>query len=108
MIRRPPRSTLSSSSAASDVYKRQVKLQPALSLSGHEGNINCVDSHPLDPKQFVSCSYDKTIKFWDLNQKQCVQTIADNLENIWAVKYSQNGKTVGSGAENGALQIYQI
>src|SRR5665648_1292618 len=26
MIRRPPRSTLSSSSAASDVYKRQVKF----------------------------------------------------------------------------------
>eukprot|EP00658_Telonema_sp_P-2_P004644 TRINITY_DN11722_c0_g1_i15.p1 TRINITY_DN11722_c0_g1~~TRINITY_DN11722_c0_g1_i15.p1 ORF type:complete len:100 (-),score=16.54 TRINITY_DN11722_c0_g1_i15:553-852(-) len=30
MIRRPPRSTLSSSSAASDVYKRQVQgVQPA-------------------------------------------------------------------------------
>eukprot|EP00658_Telonema_sp_P-2_P017126 TRINITY_DN16630_c0_g1_i11.p2 TRINITY_DN16630_c0_g1~~TRINITY_DN16630_c0_g1_i11.p2 ORF type:complete len:133 (+),score=32.82 TRINITY_DN16630_c0_g1_i11:100-498(+) len=28
MIRRPPRSTLSSSSAASDVYKRQVLLNP--------------------------------------------------------------------------------
>src|SRR5674536_267102 len=29
MIRRPPRSTLSSSSAASDVYKRQRAFQPA-------------------------------------------------------------------------------
>ena len=28
MIRRPPRSTLSSSSAASDVYKRQIKDIP--------------------------------------------------------------------------------
>src|SRR5664280_3829384 len=28
MIRRPPRSTLSSSSAASDVYKRQVRERP--------------------------------------------------------------------------------
>eukprot|EP00656_Telonema_subtile_P007301 TRINITY_DN13424_c0_g1_i1.p1 TRINITY_DN13424_c0_g1~~TRINITY_DN13424_c0_g1_i1.p1 ORF type:complete len:130 (-),score=10.10 TRINITY_DN13424_c0_g1_i1:70-459(-) len=28
MIRRPPRSTLSSSSAASDVYKRQVQHRP--------------------------------------------------------------------------------
>eukprot|EP00658_Telonema_sp_P-2_P066692 TRINITY_DN5565_c0_g1_i2.p1 TRINITY_DN5565_c0_g1~~TRINITY_DN5565_c0_g1_i2.p1 ORF type:complete len:122 (+),score=35.58 TRINITY_DN5565_c0_g1_i2:95-460(+) len=37
MIRRPPRSTLSSSSAASDVYKRQVSTQstgvPALTMS---------------------------------------------------------------------------
>eukprot|EP00658_Telonema_sp_P-2_P024213 TRINITY_DN19723_c0_g1_i1.p1 TRINITY_DN19723_c0_g1~~TRINITY_DN19723_c0_g1_i1.p1 ORF type:complete len:105 (-),score=30.92 TRINITY_DN19723_c0_g1_i1:332-646(-) len=36
MIRRPPRSTLSSSSAASDVYKRQVvegETEPASSVS---------------------------------------------------------------------------
>src|SRR5664279_3526204 len=32
MIRRPPRSTLSSSSAASDVYKRQVKNSAVLTL----------------------------------------------------------------------------
>ena len=33
MIRRPPRSTLSSSSAASDVYKRQPLWQVALGIS---------------------------------------------------------------------------
>src|SRR5664279_6658386 len=33
MIRRPPRSTLSSSSAASDVYKRQVLVHNAETLS---------------------------------------------------------------------------
>src|SRR5674536_350786 len=33
MIRRPPRSTLSSSSAASDVYKRQAQL------AGHVGRV---------------------------------------------------------------------
>src|SRR5664280_3809066 len=32
MIRRPPRSTLSSSSAASDVYKRQVSCKALLDL----------------------------------------------------------------------------
>src|SRR5664279_3335724 len=35
MIRRPPRSTLSSSSAASDVYKRQVRAFQALGCSGY-------------------------------------------------------------------------
>src|SRR5664280_3590128 len=38
MIRRPPRSTLSSSSAASDVYKRQTLLKhPAVALSAVVG-----------------------------------------------------------------------
>src|SRR5664279_2404840 len=36
MIRRPPRSTLSSSSAASDVYKRQ--LQALGCVQGHQGH----------------------------------------------------------------------
>eukprot|EP00658_Telonema_sp_P-2_P081959 TRINITY_DN8541_c0_g1_i3.p1 TRINITY_DN8541_c0_g1~~TRINITY_DN8541_c0_g1_i3.p1 ORF type:complete len:146 (+),score=25.79 TRINITY_DN8541_c0_g1_i3:96-533(+) len=38
MIRRPPRSTLSSSSAASDVYKRQLQLvaTTARTFFGHE------------------------------------------------------------------------
>eukprot|EP00658_Telonema_sp_P-2_P054999 TRINITY_DN4373_c0_g1_i6.p1 TRINITY_DN4373_c0_g1~~TRINITY_DN4373_c0_g1_i6.p1 ORF type:complete len:194 (-),score=26.21 TRINITY_DN4373_c0_g1_i6:220-801(-) len=36
MIRRPPRSTLSSSSAASDVYKRQVKQGSTRALSAAE------------------------------------------------------------------------
>eukprot|EP00658_Telonema_sp_P-2_P079912 TRINITY_DN785_c0_g1_i12.p1 TRINITY_DN785_c0_g1~~TRINITY_DN785_c0_g1_i12.p1 ORF type:complete len:109 (-),score=33.28 TRINITY_DN785_c0_g1_i12:326-652(-) len=35
MIRRPPRSTLSSSSAASDVYKRQVSTQ-STGVFGHK------------------------------------------------------------------------
>eukprot|EP00656_Telonema_subtile_P011262 TRINITY_DN15550_c0_g1_i6.p2 TRINITY_DN15550_c0_g1~~TRINITY_DN15550_c0_g1_i6.p2 ORF type:complete len:110 (+),score=27.52 TRINITY_DN15550_c0_g1_i6:117-446(+) len=36
MIRRPPRSTLSSSSAASDVYKRQVSTQSTGEVREHK------------------------------------------------------------------------
>eukprot|EP00658_Telonema_sp_P-2_P048622 TRINITY_DN3697_c0_g2_i10.p1 TRINITY_DN3697_c0_g2~~TRINITY_DN3697_c0_g2_i10.p1 ORF type:complete len:434 (-),score=126.72 TRINITY_DN3697_c0_g2_i10:153-1454(-) len=42
MIRRPPRSTLSSSSAASDVYKRQVENEPTtapISTAAAEGTV---------------------------------------------------------------------
>eukprot|EP00658_Telonema_sp_P-2_P059629 TRINITY_DN4874_c0_g1_i3.p1 TRINITY_DN4874_c0_g1~~TRINITY_DN4874_c0_g1_i3.p1 ORF type:complete len:162 (+),score=49.52 TRINITY_DN4874_c0_g1_i3:102-587(+) len=45
MIRRPPRSTLSSSSAASDVYKRQVTAYSPLG-SGVEINGQKVIDHP--------------------------------------------------------------
>ena len=36
MIRRPPRSTLDRSSAASDVYKRQIELCPVVVIPPHE------------------------------------------------------------------------
>src|SRR5674536_373912 len=51
MIRRPPRSTLSSSSAASDVYKRQLRQRPRLGehedllAEDHEGG-NGLDPGP--------------------------------------------------------------
>src|SRR5674536_222577 len=42
MIRRPPRSTLSSSSAASDVYKRQ----DGIGGLGHQGGVARAQQHP--------------------------------------------------------------
>src|SRR5674536_189372 len=53
MIRRPPRSTLSSSSAASDVYKRQGQLGidtvvvEAKKLGGTCLNVGCIPSKAL-------------------------------------------------------------
>eukprot|EP00658_Telonema_sp_P-2_P082118 TRINITY_DN85_c0_g1_i9.p1 TRINITY_DN85_c0_g1~~TRINITY_DN85_c0_g1_i9.p1 ORF type:complete len:120 (+),score=40.06 TRINITY_DN85_c0_g1_i9:176-535(+) len=40
MIRRPPRSTLSSSSAASDVYKRQLKVVVTTLLDSYLSTLN--------------------------------------------------------------------
>ena len=46
MIRRPPRSTLLASSAASDVYKRQVGYRAA--KSGNKLTLNLGYSHPVE------------------------------------------------------------
>ncbi len=68
-----------------------------MTLTGHKGNINCVDSHPVDPKFFVSCSFDKTIKIWDLESKALIETINYHEENVWSVKFSADGKYLASG-----------
>src|SRR5664280_3777703 len=47
MIRRPPRSTLSSSSAASDVYKRQGQGS-ALTLAVAVGSLAAAGKHPRE------------------------------------------------------------
>ena len=49
MIRRPPRSTLDRSSAASDVYKRQIlnEVQTIDGVKEAEGNIGNMDSGAL-------------------------------------------------------------
>src|SRR5450756_523847 len=46
MIRRPPRSTQSRSSAASDVYKRQVVPDGLIPLEPDDGDVEPVQDHP--------------------------------------------------------------
>src|SRR5674536_173198 len=66
MIRRPPRSTLSSSSAASDVYKRQargsrgdgglvVRLGPEGGRRRQHGDLSLI--HISEPTRLLSISY---------------------------------------------------
>eukprot|EP00828_Plagiopyla_frontata_P024166 TRINITY_DN30863_c0_g1_i1.p2 TRINITY_DN30863_c0_g1~~TRINITY_DN30863_c0_g1_i1.p2 ORF type:complete len:159 (-),score=17.78 TRINITY_DN30863_c0_g1_i1:179-655(-) len=65
MIRRPTRSTLSSSSAASDVYKRQ----------GHSNRVFSLKFINDHPEFLISAGADKNIFFWDLRSKHSVNKI---------------------------------
>src|SRR5664280_3494181 len=54
MIRRPPRSTLSSSSAASDVYKRQAKYRLGMTVVGM-GSVGLVTNPVLhDSRMYLA------------------------------------------------------
>ena len=87
MIRRPPRSTQSRSSAASDVYKRQVlglrKIHPALRKPGlgRSGR----DRGPLcHPKGSVAVSY---------THLRAHETVLDLVCRLLLEKKKQNYKT---------------
>eukprot|EP00658_Telonema_sp_P-2_P042552 TRINITY_DN3056_c0_g1_i16.p1 TRINITY_DN3056_c0_g1~~TRINITY_DN3056_c0_g1_i16.p1 ORF type:complete len:159 (-),score=11.90 TRINITY_DN3056_c0_g1_i16:66-542(-) len=56
MIRRPPRSTLSSSSAASDVYKRQLSYLYTMKLLKRP-IINVVNNHLIDYPTPINFNY---------------------------------------------------
>src|SRR5665648_1298573 len=53
MIRRPPRSTLSSSSAASDVYKRQVPTVNSILIAGKPMKVHVSLAEKLDTNQLT-------------------------------------------------------
>src|SRR5664279_949283 len=58
MIRRPPRSTLSSSSAASDVYKRQSYYCCPCYTSYHFSSVHCLSLiHISEPTRRTPISY---------------------------------------------------
>ena len=75
--------------------------------SGHKSNVNCVDSHP-NALKFVSCSYDKMIKVWDLETKKVQANINYHQANIWAARFNNDGTLIASGSEDGSLVIHQL
>ena len=72
-------------------------------LEGHKEAVSSVSAHQNDEKVILSCSFDKTIKAWDLREKTCLTTTVTGSP-LWAVR--STGSHVLSGGENGILGLY--
>eukprot|EP00658_Telonema_sp_P-2_P023029 TRINITY_DN19227_c0_g1_i6.p1 TRINITY_DN19227_c0_g1~~TRINITY_DN19227_c0_g1_i6.p1 ORF type:complete len:128 (+),score=27.53 TRINITY_DN19227_c0_g1_i6:90-473(+) len=88
MIRRPPRSTLSSSSAASDVYKRQV--YDLYGVVNHEGVLG--GGHYYS---FIK-SEDGTWRLFNDDKVSIVQPAEIVSRNAYILFYQRRGLEVGS------------
>ena len=77
---------------------------PSAVLSGHADSVEQIKFSPISDDELVSVSSDKTVKFWDVRQRKCVETIKmkDAVENV-NVAWSPNGKTVCVGDRNDQL-----
>eukprot|EP00658_Telonema_sp_P-2_P038170 TRINITY_DN27429_c0_g1_i1.p1 TRINITY_DN27429_c0_g1~~TRINITY_DN27429_c0_g1_i1.p1 ORF type:complete len:318 (+),score=50.24 TRINITY_DN27429_c0_g1_i1:133-1086(+) len=88
MIRRPPRSTLSSSSAASDVYKRQWMKSPVDYNKLHAVSLGLVQAAELDTSDVADSSQDDAQELWQasprLESKSASFADLDTSE-LWAV-----------------------
>jgi WD40 repeat protein len=54
------------------------------SYDGHKETVSCVKAHPIDNKTAFSCSFDKSLKVWDLRMKNCVDSFQSGSA-LWAV-----------------------
>ncbi|MBO9480372.1 hypothetical protein [Salinisphaera sp. G21_0] len=78
----------------SNKYLESNPLQTSvMTLNGHTGWVTCVTILP--DGRLVSCSYDGTIKVWDLskpNGQQCVATLKEHTKEVLFVTPLPGGR----------------
>ena len=58
-------------------------------------------------KTLVNGSDDKTIKFWDFQTKELLDTIQENNQ-IRSIAISPDGQTLVSGSKNGTVKVWDF
>jgi len=110
------RSSLLISGGAGDckIYVTDCETgQPYQALSGHSGHI--LTLYNWGGAMFVSGSHDRTIRFWDLRTRGCVNVITPNTSMasrqgspVAAVCVEPSGRLLVSGHEDSACVLYDI
>ena len=69
--------------------------------------MSCVAFKPDNPNILVSCSYDKTIKMWDLTSGSCVSTVKVDAE-VPSLDFSPCGTKIAAASNDWRNKKYEI
>ena len=74
-------------------------------FEGHKAGVTSVNSYEKEGSVFLTTSFDKTVKIWDLRSRSCVGT-AITGSPLWDCK--PVGTKVLAGGDNGILFVYSM
>jgi tricorn protease-like protein len=58
--------------------------------------------------QFVTCSGDQSVRFWNVDNGGNVRTFADSKDFLYAIGVSPDGAVMAAGGEEGVVRLYNV
>lgn len=81
--------------------------QPAKILSGHSGSVLAVAISP-DGSRIASASADYTVKIWNLNTGELLETLAGHSGEVKTVAFGDQGKILASAGNDWEIKLWQL
>ncbi|KAI8337053.1 WD40-repeat-containing domain protein [Chlamydoabsidia padenii] len=77
-------------------------------MTGHKGNIKCVEFIGEDGRTAVSGSSDNTLRIWDVETAECLDVLEGHQSRIWDVSSTKNGDHIASASGDGLVKIWSL
>lgn len=76
-------------------------------LNGHQKGVNCIEYAPTGEKPYlISGSDDKSVRIWDYQTKQCIQTLTGHTNNVSAALFHPTLPIILTGGEDGTVRVW--
>ncbi|KAI9097009.1 WD40-repeat-containing domain protein [Phlyctochytrium arcticum] len=75
-------------------------------LTGHKGNVKCVEFIGEEGLAILSGSSDNTCRVWDTETGECQTVLEGHTSRIWDVASSKNGSLLASASGDGTVKLW--
>ncbi len=83
--------------------QRQAKCE----LTGHQGRVTAL-AFQRNGQILVSCSWDQTVRYWDLSQEREIAKLALNIGVLNTLTLAPDGTRVAVGGSDGSLVVIDL